>query len=186
MKQRRIQTGFTLIELMVVMAILVLLSVISYRALVMALDTRQVVSTYSEQLREFELGLLMLSRDLQQIHKAPLPDGARALSSQLGQGKHSSGELFRLYRAPDAEMLRGVAPVAYRLEAGTLWQYVGDGDQRFTTPIMENIVSASIAFDDQGKRYYRWQDESLPALVTLSLEHKRYGNIVISEWLYGR
>lgn len=188
----RMQGGFTLIELIVVMAILVLLSVISYRALVTALETRQVVDEYSEQLREFELGVFLLTRDLQQIQVSPTINDKLPFSGRIGQGEQQSGELFRLQRAPNATMLRGVTEVAYRLENGQLWQDVdsaqnasgaGDkGDKRLSTPILKHIDHLAVTFyDDNGKARYHWQDPTPPAVVKIILQHQRYGKLEIKE-----
>lgn len=186
MRQR--QTGFTLIELLVVMAILVLLSVISYRALVTALDTRQVVDRHSEQLREFELGLFLLRRDFQQVQIAPLPTNRVAFRSDFGEGEHDEGRVLTLMRAPDAQQLQGVTPVSYTLAQGQLWQHVGDEDapHAFRTPILSGITSVSVAFDDaRGQRFYTWQQPTPPDVVTLTLNHQRYGAIVIKARVNG-
>lgn len=181
----RPQRGFTLIELIVVMAILVLLSVISYRALVTALETRQVVDEYSEQLREFELGVFLLTRDLQQIQVSPTINDKLPFSGGIGQGAQSDGELFRLQRAANATMLRGVVEVAYRLENGQLWQDVDGGNggtNRLSTPILRHLDSVAVTFyDDDGKARYRWQDSTPPTVVSIILQHQRYGKLEIKE-----
>lgn len=178
------QSGFTLIELIVVMAILVLLSVISYRALVTALDTRQIVTQYNEQLREFELGLFLLARDLNQIHQSPLKGDMLPFSSQLGQGEHQSGKLFTLLRAADAQMLRGAKIISYTLKDGQIWQQIGDEDEGLLTPIFGGIESLRIRFHNKGNIFHQWQTKELPDLVEVELNHKRYGKIVIKERLH--
>lgn len=187
MQQRR--NGFTLIELLVVMAILVLLSVISYRALVTALDTRQIVDEYSEQLREFELGLFLLRKDFHQVQIAPLPAGRVAFASDFGEGAQHQGNVLTLMRSPDAHQLRGITAVSYTLENGQLWQQIGDetAEDVFRTPIFSGIDAMTVTFDDaQGQSSHTWQQSTPPDVVTLTLNHQRYGEIVIKERINGR
>lgn len=182
------QQGFTLIELLVVMAILVLLSVISYRALVTALETRQIVDEYNEQLREFELGLFLLSKDFQQVQVAPLPAGALAFASDFGAGEHDNGTVLTLMRAADANQLRGVVPVTYLLKDGQLLQQVGTNEHShtFRTPILSGIKTLSVVFDDlQGRQTSVWQHPSPPDMVTLTMHHQRYGKLIIKERING-
>ncbi len=182
---KRLQPGFTLIELLVVMAILVLLSVISYRALLSALNSRQMVDNYSENLREFELGLFLLKKDLKQVQFVPLPSGTRAFVSDFGDGAQSSGEVFALIRAPDAYLLRGVARVSYHLQDGKLWQQVGqiNHDSVFRTALLSDIESLAVS---DGQRLHVWQQERPPDVVTLTLHHKRYGKVEIKERINGQ
>lgn len=178
----RQQDGFTLIELIVVMAILLFLSVISYRALVTALDTRQTVSEYSEQLRELELGLFLLVKDLKQVQIAPLPAAEKPFISNIGQGSHSSGTLFRLFRAPDAGMLRGVTPVMYRVENHQLWQIIEYDDNTLRTPLLNRIDTTAVVFyDDNGLSSSVWQQKTPPDVVEITFTHQRYGTLVIKE-----
>lgn len=176
------QRGFTLIELLVVMAILVLLSVISYRALTNALDTRQMVDNYSEQLREFELGLFLLSKDFRQVQVAPLPPGTPAFISNFES--KNEGDIFTLMRTADAAMLRGMLPVTYEFHDGTLWQRLDntETDSPLRTPIISGIDSLSVSFDNaQGISSQTWQLPEPPDIITLTLQHRRYGKLVIKE-----
>lgn len=174
--------GFTLIELLVVMAILVLLSVVGYRAMVTALDTRATVTHYNQRLRELQLGLTIFSRDLQQIQRAPLPAGQRPLTSNFGPQEKSVGELLYLFRSADAEMLRGVNGVRYTLENGQLIQSVESDNQRFQTPIMSGIDGVRVNFyDELGREFVTWNQPTLPQAVKITLRHRRYGIIEITE-----
>lgn len=182
------QSGFTLIELLVVMTILALLSVISYRAITSALDTRAAVNRYSSDLREFELGLFILAKDLQQIQRSPVPDNAVVFSLgkgiKNGQTGITDGELLSFYRSADAEMLRGVTQVGYALKADELlqWQRSPITAETFTTPIMRHIQAVSISlFDAAGKRPSPWSTTQVPSMVEIRLQHARYGEVIIRE-----
>ncbi len=184
----RRQHGFTLIELIVVIAILALLSVISYRAITTALDTRMAVARTNENLREFELGLFILSKDLKQMQRSPLPVGGKAfvLGNAVGNGKKAltEGELFRFYRSADAEMLRGITRVSYVLHDGKLTQQLSSpvDKQTFSTPVMGRIQSALVSlFDAQGNQPAVWPDGQIPTVIEIRLQHQRYGEVIIRE-----
>lgn len=179
---KRHALGFTLIELMVVMAILVLLSVVSYRAMITALDTREAVTHYNQRLREVELGLFLLAKDLQQIQRAPLPVGQRPFASNYGVQEQSQGELFQLFRSADAEMQQGVVAVRYQLSEGKLMQVVEGEQQSFKTPIMTQIVGARVDFYDAlGRKFSTWHQPMPPQAVEITLRHQRYGLLMIKE-----
>ncbi len=169
MSSLRYQRGFTLIELIVVIAILALLSVISYRAITTALDTRVAVARINENLREFELGLFILSKDLKQIQRSPLPVGGKAfvLGDKVGNGSKvlSEGELFRFYRSADIQQLG--SPV---------------DKQTFSTPVMGRIQSVSVnLFDTRGNQPAAWPEQQVPAAIEIRLQHQRYGEVIIRE-----
>lgn len=175
------QKGFTLIELIVVMAILSLLSVIGYRAMTTALNTHQGVSVASERLRELELGLFLLTKDLKQIQRLPIPNGAKPFLSDA-QSENNSGQLFRFYRAADVEMRQGVVEVSYYLEKQQLLQQVVVAGEIFKTPIMNAVQSINVTFyDNRHQQTTVWQQNTLPSVIEMVIEHQRYGTLIIKE-----
>lgn len=183
MKRRGL--GFTLVELMVVMAILVLLSVVSYRAMITALETREAVTHYNQRLRELELGLNLLSKDLRQIQRAPLPIGSRPLTSNFGAHEKSQGELLQLFRSADAEMSQGVISVSYHIKNGQLIQQIDGDKQRFQTPIMSELDGVRVNFYDHlGRQFVSWNQPTLPQAVKITLRHRRYGIIEVKEGFF--
>lgn len=186
MKQPKQNTGFTLIELLVVMAILVLLSSVSYKAIVTALQTREASTAYQKRLRELELGLFLLTKDLHQIHQAPLPSKQRPLTANFGHQEKPKGELFQLFRSADAALLQGVVSVRYRIENQQLIQILENDTQVFQTPLLNQILSARIFFyDTLGRRFSTWHQPELPQVIEIRLRHQFYGELVIKEVLNG-
>jgi len=168
------------------MAILVLLSVISYRAMITALNNKRNINNYSEQLRELQLSLFILSRDIKQFQVSPLPHNNNAqtlpFQSNFGDGSKTHGILFSFFKSPNANTLQGVTHVNYQLKKGQLIQHVTSGQTTFSTPVLKNIKSASITFyDSRGHSLHRWQQNKPPAYIDITLQHSRYGKVVIKE-----
>lgn len=184
MKRYKQDAGFTLIELLVVMAILVLLSGVSYKAIITALQTREVTTAYQKRLRELELGLFLLTKDLHHIHQAPLPAKQRPLTANFGHQEKETGELFQLFRSADSALLQGILSVRYQIKNQQLIQVLESDKQVFQTPLLSQIISARIFFyDGLGRRFSTWHQPTLPQVVEIRLRHQQYGELVIKEVL---
>jgi len=66
------QTGFTLFELLVAMAVFGVVSFMSYTGLAQILETRQQLSISQDRLADIQLTFLNLERDIQHIVKRPV------------------------------------------------------------------------------------------------------------------
>lgn len=182
--QRAKQNGFTLIELIVVMAILTLLATVGYRAMITALNTRQAVTAASERLRELELGLFILTKDLQQIQRSPIPQNTLPFTTTEQTGQLTTGELFRFYRSPDIEMRQGVTEIQYHLNNQKLEQWMIQDNNVFKTPILSNIKHLSLAFyNAKGVASPIWTNSSPPTIIEITIEHQHYGQLILAEAL---
>ena len=69
------QTGFTLLEVMVAIAVFATLSVMAYGGLHVVLDSRQQVQAVAERIGRLQLALSLIGRDLSQSAMRPVRDG---------------------------------------------------------------------------------------------------------------
>ncbi|MBL6908629.1 MAG: type II secretion system minor pseudopilin GspJ, partial [Luminiphilus sp.] len=118
-RSMRAPRGFTLIEVLIAMAITAFVSVLSYQALSTALTGIESVRAESERLHEINRAFNVLSRDIRQMTNRPVRDEFGQLASAVLGGALARDPL-RLTRAgwhnstgaPRSTLQR----VAYRLE----------------------------------------------------------------------
>jgi general secretion pathway protein J len=149
MGARHVASGFTLVEVLVAMAITALISMMAYTALSSALSGAESMRAAATRAHEINQALSMLSRDLRQVVNRPVVDEFGQLSPAL-----SGGEL-----APDALVLTRAgwhnstgAPrsalqrVRWWLEDDQLWRgYFPVLDRTAGTEAVETTVLNDIA-----------------------------------------
>ena len=120
---RTMEAGFTLVEVLIAMAITAFVSVLSYQILSTALIGIESVRAESERLREINRAFTVLSRDIRQVTNRPVRDEFGQVASAVSGGELARDPL-RLTRsgwhnstgAPRSTLQR----VAYRLEEDRL------------------------------------------------------------------
>ena len=117
------ESGFTLLEVLIAMAITAFVSVLSYQTLSTALAGIESARTESERLHEINRAFTILSRDVRQMTNRPVRDEFGQMASAVSGGELARDPL-RLTRsgwhnstgAPRSTLQR----VAYRLEEDKL------------------------------------------------------------------
>lgn len=117
------ESGFTLVEVLIAMAITAFVSVLSYQTLSTALAGIESARTESERLHEINRAFTILSRDVRQMTNRPVRDEFGQMASAVSGGELARDPL-RLTRsgwhnstgAPRSTLQR----VAYRLEEDKL------------------------------------------------------------------
>ena len=117
------ESGFTLLEVLIAMAITAFVSVLSYQTLSTALAGIESARTESERLHEINRAFTILSRDVRQMTNRPVRDEFGQMASAMSGGELARDPL-RLTRsgwhnstgAPRSTLQR----VAYRLEEDKL------------------------------------------------------------------
>ena len=178
--------GFTLVELLVALAIFALMSGFAYRGLTAMLDSREALQKESRKWRDVALLVGRVERDI----AAALPRRALAgsgtplppLSSSLDAASAPSG--LALTRSGSALMentLSGPQRVAWRLKDGRVerltWSGVDAGprEEPKATPIMGSVSALTFRYLDPKSLEWRpsWglpgTDEGLPAAVEMTL-----------------
>ena len=191
--------GFTLLELLVAMAIFALLSVMAYAGLSTVLNANQILETNMQRLSEVQRSVTLLSRDIRQTINRAIRDtygdtkqpliGATAFDS-LGT---PAIELTRTgYANPLGTKRSFLQRVAYRVEEETLyrdsWRVLDQAQdsEADALAICHEVKSLTLRYLDQENTWHeQWppsdpefQNAALPQAVEVSLELTDWGKVV--------
>ena len=191
-------TGFTLLGLLVAMAIFALLSVMAYSGLGAMVDTKEHVEREAERLSEVQRALAFLARDLQQAAGRPVRDeygealpamawelnGPSQLEFSRGGWRNPAGrprsDLQRLsYELVETRLERCSWPVLDRAPRSECFRRV----------LLQEVEGFSVEFLDRaGQWQAQWPPEpagdaapatgrELPAALRFTLDLKDWGRI---------
>ena len=183
-------TGFTLLELLIALAIFAIIGIAAYSGLDTSLELRAQVEQNSRRLGEVQFAVQVLERDLEQAVARPVRDTfGTAQPALLASG--SSSTLFALSRtgwenpldAPRSHLQR----VEYRLRERDLlrvyWPVLdGEGETREST-LLGGVEELRIRWLD-GSRQWRpnWSvrndEDPLPLAAEVTLRLSDWGEIV--------
>ena len=169
---KQIPPGFTLLELLVAVAIFAVLSAMAYGGLRNVIDNSQQTETAMKRLQQVQLAMLKISRDLTQLSPRNIRDEYGNTSNYIVTDQ--SGDVFieftRGGRRNPAEMLRShLQRVAYKFEENTLsrlhWPHLDRTQemQPYESVLLEEVESASVRFLDKDNE---WHDEWPPLNAT--------------------
>jgi len=194
----RVPAGFTLLELLVALAIFSLLAVMSYGGLRTVLEQESVTTQEAGQLARLQKLYLIMQRDLEQV----VP---RTVRDEYGESQPAlvGADTLQLTRDgwsnPLAYPRSTLQRVGYVYETDQLVRYswvVLDRAQDsvpLRQPLSDEISAMQLRYlDKQNEWRTQWPDpqagldtgkvsEDLPRAVEVTLEHKRYGQLV---WLF--
>jgi len=195
----RYPAGFTLLELLVAMAIFALLSVMAYAGLSTVLNANQILETNMQRLTEVQRSVTLLSRDIRQtINRAirdtygdPKPPliGATTLDT-LGTPEI---ELTRTgYANPLGTQRSFLQRVAYHVEEETLYRHSwrvldqAQDSEADKLAICHDVKSLELRYLDQEDTWHEqwppsdpdYQGVTLPKAVEVSLEFTDWGKVV--------
>lgn len=190
--------GFTLLELLVALAIFSLIAVMAYGGLETVLKQRALTEENAESLAELQKTYLVMQRDIEQA----VP---RAIRDEFGdrQAPLIGTTLFQLTRGgwnnPANQPRSTLQRVGYSLEDRQLIRYawlVLDRAQDSTPtrqPLAADIESMQVRYlDDTGDWQEQWpplqagsnplaNPTDFPRAVEMTLEHARFGTLT---WLF--
>jgi general secretion pathway protein J len=195
----RYNAGFTLLELLVAMAIFALLSVMAYAGLSTVLSANQILDTNMERLTEVQRSVTLLSRDIRQTINRAIRDtygdtkqpliGATTLDT-LGT---PVVELTRTgYANPLGTKRSFLQRVAYHVEEETLyrnsWRVLDQAQdsEADVLAICHDVKSLVLRYLDQEDAWHEqwppsdpdYQGVVLPKAIEVSLELTDWGNVV--------
>ena len=179
---RTSEAGFTLVELLVALAIFALMSVAGVTLLRSGTDTQLAVKGRLEVLSRGNRLYNALEGDLAQAVKRPVRDLAgQAVPAFIQSDPAVAGSLFGFVRAGwsnfDESPRAGLQRIAYTLDGGALkrvsWPMLDGATPNEAASLVENVSSAIVRFrDDKGE----WRDDwtatdadALPRAVELRL-----------------
>lgn len=119
--------GFTLLELLVAVAILAIIGVASYRLLSNTITTRDTVSAHDLKLVQLQKTMQIMQRDIEQVALRPVRDEFGDTQPALYMPKENILELTRAgWRNPLGEARSELVRVRYGVEDGVLKRYYWD------------------------------------------------------------
>jgi len=178
--------AFTLVELLIALAIFALLSAFAYRGLAVLLDSREALDRDSRKWRDLALFVGRFERDVQAALDRPAtgPSGTpqSPISSLLDLGGTTASGLAitRAGATLYANELAAPQRVGYRLAEGRVdrlaWPGVDAGPRAgvTATPVLENVRSLGFRFLDRTLEWRRdWAlpaTQGMPLAVEMTLE----------------
>jgi len=119
--------GFTLLELLVAMAVFSVMSVLAYGGLRSVLDASQASEVRAERLAELQMAFSVLGRDVEQAIGREIRDEYGDSQPPVRAGPLADGVMLELSRAgwrnPAGAARSTLQRVAYRLEEETLYRH---------------------------------------------------------------
>ena len=199
---RRAPSGFTLLELLIAIALFALLGLATYRMLESVLRSDEVVRAQEIQLRQLSRAVWRLEQDLIQAVPRPVRDGygdeQNAFIGQLaGAAGGASLELTRSgWRDPTGMRRANLQRVRWQLAGDTLerlyWVVLDrdlDSEPR-VQKVLDDVSALRIRYlDANGDWQEEWppfefgrgdpdeQARRMPVAVEVSFDHQRYGTI---------
>ena len=199
MRAVRRQGGFTLIEMLVAMAIFAVVGGISATLMSQVLANEATMGVRSERLGELQRAMLILKRDLMQITDRPVRDMLGEAMPPVMIGSNGMIEFSRLgWRNPLGARRAELQRVAYRLEDGNLlrayWNVL-DRSQS-SEPLVQQLLTEVrqvefLVLSADGEEHSFWPlrrgsegDEGSPPLaaVMMRLDCRPFG-LVERIWL---
>ncbi|MDZ7641017.1 MAG: type II secretion system minor pseudopilin GspJ [Desulfurivibrio sp.] len=200
---RGCQRGFTLLELMVALALFALLSMVTFTSLQSLIDSRERTREESRRLAAIQMAVSRLTLDLQQLRPRGIrdqygdPRPALLAGEPAGEGleftrgsrpagdpARPGGGLQRVrYLLEDRELFRDTWPVLDRGPRSEYWrQSVLSGVDGFAYRLLDQQGQwhdrwppAAVGFDERGEQ--QPADDSPPVAVELVLELEDWGRI---------
>jgi general secretion pathway protein J len=190
--------GFTLLELLVALAVFGLVAVMAYGGLGTVLEQRVATDERAQRLGDLQKTYLVMQRDIEQGVARPIRD-------EFGDEQASlvAAPLFQLTRGgwnnPAGRARSSLQRVGYSLEDQQLVRYTwpvlerAQDSQPLQQSLADNIVSMQMRYLDTANR---WQDNwpvpasggeqelsepGLPAAVEVTIEHEYFGSL---SWLF--
>ncbi len=179
------QRGFTLLELVVAIAVFAVIAAMAYAGLRSILDSRQQVDAALDRLADLQRAVELLSDDLRQIVPRTVRDnqGADEAALRVLHGRASQMLLTRAGHANPLGLPRSsLQRIAYDLEGQTLVRRAyqtldhAPGEQPLATPVLEAVTGFEIQLLDRNNVWrYDWPPadaatpQVLPRAVRFSL-----------------
>ncbi|MDH4569470.1 type II secretion system protein GspJ [Pseudomonas sp. BN414] len=189
--------GFTLLELLIAIAIFALLAIGTWRMLGAVLDSDEATRVQEQQLRELVRGVSAFERDVRQVISRPIRDAyGESRAALLGEqsGDSDSLEFTRSgWRNPTGTQRSRLQRVRWQLSGERLerryWTVLDQAQDSLprVQNALDGVTSMKLRYmDDSGD----WQDswppaglpdderlDRLPLALELTLQHRRYGEL---------
>lgn len=185
--------GFTLLELLVALAIFALIAAAIYNSLAMMITTSTRLDEAGKSLRELQYSMRVLERDLIQVVDRPVRGGYdEELPALRWPGAESQLEMTSGGRSNPLHQSRcSLQRVAYRVKDGRLerlaWAVLDQAQDSkpFIQPLLSGVGSLEVSFQtEQNQLLPEWppanpqaNSPTLPRAVRVVLEVKEWGRL---------
>ncbi|MGA4634205.1 type II secretion system minor pseudopilin GspJ [Pseudomonas solani] len=188
--------GFTLLELLIAIAIFALLALGTYRMLDSVLASDRATRAQEQQLRELVRAMAAIERDLQQVNPRPVRDAYGEWRGALvgESGDNDSVELSRGgWRNPLGAPRSRMQRVRWQLSGEKLerryWTVLDQAQdsQPQVQQALDGVTRLKLRYLDKSDNWVEvWPAdgetgdkslEKLPRAIELTLEHRRYGEL---------
>jgi general secretion pathway protein J len=186
--------GFTLLELLIAVAILSLIAVGAYKLLSDTVMVRERGQAHQQQLRDLQKAMMLIQRDLQQATQRAVRDEFGDLQPPLYLPQQNVLEFSRRgWRNPMQQTRSEIVRLRYRVEGGELLRERWDvlDRSRQTQPgkivLLEKVSDFSIQVVADGSRSDSWPRLAqtgtdrgkvpMPQAVEVSFRHPSFGLI---------
>ena len=192
---RRVR-GFTLIEIMVAVAVLAIMAVAAYAGLDALIHVRETSQKSMQQFQKLQLAMVIVTRDLEQAVAHPIRHASGDITPGMLGGDHNVPELIftRAGRPNPLQKPRSsLERIAYGIDDDQLVRYSYPILDRTVEPtplrqiLLKDVTSLSVSFMDQfGQVSPNWPplnaephkyDRIDPVAITITLDTKHWGKI---------
>jgi general secretion pathway protein J len=186
MKTLQKTQGFTLVELLVAMAIFSLMTVVAYAGLAAVMQNDQSSLAHETALKRVQRAMVFIEKDLRQLSTRTRNDGY----SELQPGLKSDGggavllEFSRAGNSNPTDLSRSsLQRIQYVVEEEKLyrlsWNLIDHSDaEPVKMMLMDGVTGASVSFFSvEGETLESWAKPELPIGVEVKLTTERWGEI---------
>jgi len=189
-------SGFTLIEVLIAMAIFAVLAVLAYGGLNSVIRSKEQTEASLTRLRQLQLTMSKLQRDIEQITDRDGRDEFGGILYRLSS-RADSDLLLEFtrngWRNPAGLTRSHLQRVAYKLDEDKLirlsWPYVdrAQDSQAIETTLIDNVKEVKVRFYNGTEWQANWPDAdtltsgapvTLPRAVEVTLELNDWGKII--------
>lgn len=187
--------GFTLLELLIAMAIFSLISIMSFSGLNHVLFNKEIVDKELQRLSDIQRSMLNLARDIEQTALRPVRDELGGKKAALTGGQNIDSTILELtrngWRNPALQKRSQLQRVAYSFEDNQLirlyWYHLDhlQTDEPVQRVLLTDVENIQIRYLDKD-----WNDTwpkldvnqnsattTLPRAIEITLELKDWGKI---------
>lgn len=186
----RAQRGFTLLELLMAIAIFGLVAAMAYGGLNTVLSARERIAAESERLAELETALLMLGRDVSQAVNRPVRDSLGDTLPSLQGGEALPLELTRAgWANPTGRARSTLQRITWGVEEEHLvragWPVLdrAHDTEPFKTPLLDGVRGFTLEFLAADREWHeRWPPpdgagDEMPIALRIGLDLEAWGTI---------